>query len=116
MQLRAVALAVTALTALAPAARADTTATSGVAQIMILEPADASYRLFHGAIWLEYDKKTTNYRWGGAQCKNRTLSDTSLQLLFSAFRAEYQVTIEYAISEVKTEKFRCITGFTVSKT
>ena len=120
MQLRATLLSglavVAVATALAAPARAETTATSGIAQIMVLEPSDASYRLFHGAIWLDYDKKTTNYRWGGAQCKNRTLSDTNLALLFSAFRSEYQVTVEYAVSELKAEKFRCITGFTVSKT
>lgn len=102
--------------ALAPrVAAADTTPTTSVAQLMVLEPGDASYKLFHGAVWLETDKASTNYRWGGAQCKGRELSDTSVQLLFAAFRSEYQVTVEYATSEYKGKTYRCITGFTISK-
>ena len=54
---------------------ADTTTTTSVAQLMVLEPGDASYKLFHGAVWLEHDKASTNYRWGGLQCKGRELSD-----------------------------------------
>jgi len=96
-------------------ARADTTATSSIAQLMVLEPGDASYKLFHGAVWLEHDKAQWNYRWGGLQCKGRELSDTSVQLLFAAFRSEYHVTVEYVGSDYKGKQFRCITGFTISK-
>ena len=67
------------------AVRADTTATTSIAQLMVLEPGDGSYKLFHGAVWLDVDKANTNYRWGGLQCKGRELSDTSIQLLFAAF-------------------------------
>ncbi len=104
-----------ALILLASTAHADTTATTSVAQLMVLEPGDASYKLFHGAVWLEYDKATVNYRWGGLQCKGRELSDTSIQLLFAAFRSEYQVTVEFAPSDYKGKQFRCLTGFTISK-
>ena len=96
-------------------AHADTTATTSIAQLMLLEPGDASYRLFHGAVWLDHDKATWNYRWGGLQCKGRELSDTSIQLLFAAFRSEYQVTIEYVATEYKGKPYRCITGLTISK-
>lgn len=96
-------------------AAADTTATTSVAQLMVLEPGDPSYKLFHGAVWLEADKASYNYRWGGLECKGRELSDTSIQLLFAAFRAEYQITVEYAASEYKGKQYRCITGFTLSK-
>ncbi len=107
----------TALTVLALAlpARADTTAPTAVAQLMVLEPGDSSYKLFHGAVWLEVDKATTNYRWGGLQCKGRELSDTSVQLLFAAFRSEYQVAVEYVVTEYKGKQYRCVTGFTISK-
>ncbi len=83
---------------------------------MVLEPGDASYKLFHGAVWLDADKASVNYRWGGLQCKGRELSDTSIQILFAAFRAEYQVKLEYVVSDYKDKQFRCVTGFTVSKT
>jgi hypothetical protein len=96
-------------------AAAETTATTSIAQLMVLEPGDASYKLFHGAVWLDVDKASWNYRWGGLQCKGRDLSDTSIQLLFAAFRSEYQVTVEYVASEYKGKQFRCLTGFTISK-
>jgi hypothetical protein len=93
----------------------ETTATSSVVQLMVLEPGDVSYRLFHGAVWLDYDKASYNYRWGGLHCKGREISDTSIQLLFAAFRSADQVTVEYAASEYKGRQYRCITGFTLSK-
>jgi hypothetical protein len=96
-------------------AHADTTAITSVAQVMVLEPGDTSYKLFHGAVWLDSDKATTNYRWGGLQCKGRDLSDTSIQLLFASFRSEYQVKIEYVVTDFKDKQYRCVTGFTVSK-
>jgi hypothetical protein len=99
----------------ASSAAADTTAATSVSQLMVLEPGDASYKLFHGAVWLEVDKATTNYRWGGLQCKGRDLSDTSVEMLFAAFRSDYQIRLEYVTSEYKDKQYRCITGFTVSK-
>ena len=104
------------LLALAGSAAADTTPQTAVSQLMVLEPGDASYKLFHGAVWLDHDKASWNYRWGGLQCKGRELSDTSIQLLFAAFRSEYQVTVEYVVTDYKGKPFRCVTGFTISKT
>ena len=103
------------LLTLASPALADTTSTTSVSQLMLLEPGDASYKLFHGAVWLEVDKATTNYRWGGLQCKGRDLSDVSVEILFAAFRSEYQVKLEYVINDYKDKQYRCVTGLTVSK-
>ena len=105
----------TAALLVAPVAHADTGPPTGIAQLMVLEPGDTSYKLFHGAVWLDADKATTNYRWGGLQCKGRELSDTSIQLLFAAFRSEYQVAVEYVMSEYKGKQYRCLTGFTITK-
>lgn len=96
-------------------ARAETTPTSVVAQLMLLEPGDSSYRLFHGAIWLGLDKATTNYRWGGLQCKGREMSETSIQILYASYRNGDQVTLEYVTSEYNGKQFRCLTGFTIAK-
>ena len=93
----------------------DTTPVTSVAQLMVLEPGDSSYKMFHGAVWLEVDKASVNYRWGGLQCKGRDLGDTSIQLLFAAFRSEYQVKVEYVVTDYKDKQYRCVTGFTVSK-
>jgi hypothetical protein len=108
-------LVVAVLVGAAVSARADTTATTSIAQLMVLEPGDASYKLFHGAVWLEHDKATWNYRWGGVQCKGRELADSSVQILFAAFRSEYQVTVEYVVTDYKGKQYRCLTGFTISK-
>lgn len=96
-------------------ATAETTAPTSINRLMVLEPGDEAYKLFHGAVWLDADKATWNYRWGGLQCKGRDLSDTSVQLLFAAFRSEYQVAVEYVTSEYKGKQYRCLTGFTISK-
>jgi hypothetical protein len=94
---------------------AETTATTKIAQIMVLEPGDSSYKLFHGAVWLDYDKASTNYRWGGLECKGRDLSDTSIQLLFASFHSEFEVTVEYVTAEYKSKQYRCLTGFTIKR-
>ena len=39
-----------------------------------------------------------------------------MQLLFASFRSEYNVTLEYAVTELKGKQYRCITGFSISKT
>ncbi len=115
MRLASLAL-IAGLGTLAPSvAYADTTPSTSVAQLMVLEPGDASYKLFHGAVWLEFDKAQNNYRWGGLQCKGRELSDTSIQLLFAAFRSEYVLTVEYVPTDYKGKQFRCVTGFTIAK-
>jgi hypothetical protein len=103
------------MVALAGSAQADTTSTTSVSQLMVLEPGDASYKLFHGAVWLDVDKASTNYRWGGLQCKGRDLSETSIQILFAAFRSDYQIKLEYVVSDYKDKQYRCVTGFTVTK-
>ena len=100
---------------LSAVANAETTAPTSINRLMVLEPGDEAFKLFHGAVWLDADKATTNYRWGGLQCKGRELSDTSIQLLFAAFRSEYQVAVEYVVSEYKGKQFRCLTGFTITK-
>ena len=73
-------------------AAAETTPVTSIHQLMILETGDKNYRLFHGAIWLDIDKATTNYRWGGAQCAGKDLTESSVQILFAAFRNEDAVS------------------------
>ncbi len=116
MRRSALAFVVLAFIALPRAAGAETSDTSSIAQLMIVEAGDPSYKNFHGAIWLDVDKASYNYRWGGLQCKGRELSDSSVQILFASFKSEYQVTLEFELTEHKSKSYRCITGFTISKT
>lgn len=96
-------------------ARAEQTPISTISQIKVLTPADARYKLFHGAVWLQVDKATQNYRWGGKHCGGGTLSESSLSLLFAAFQAKHSVTIEYDVRQYKSQTARCITSFTVTR-
>ena len=73
--MRRTALAVLAAVALPAVAAADTSNTSAIAQLMVLESGDKNYRSFHGAVWLEY-----------------------------------------VVTTVKDKQYRCITGFSISKT
>ena len=106
-----IALAVT-LGFLASEARADTTATSTISQMTVLAKTHKSYKLFHGAIWLEYDKKRHNYRWGGSQC-GEGLTDIQVSMLFAAFRAKQALTLEYRSRRGAKRTYRCLTGFTL---
>src|SRR3954451_21957950 len=100
------ALAIASTSLLAPSARAETTPTTAVSQLMVLEPGDSSYKLFHGAVWLDTDKATTNYRWGGLQCKGCDVSDASVQILVAAYRSGDQVKLEYVVNVYKDKDYR----------
>jgi hypothetical protein len=109
------AVVLAALMGRAAPVAAETTPVTAIHQMMILEAGDKNYRLFHGAIWLDADKATQNYRWGGAQCAAKGLSESNVQILFAAFRNEYAVSLEFSVTELKGKQYRCITGFTISK-
>jgi hypothetical protein len=96
-------------------AAAETTPTSTISQVKVVEANDPKYRLFHGAIWLQVDKATHNYRWGGRNCDNASLSAENLALLFSAFHAGLSVSIDFQSVTFREETFRCISGFTVTR-
>jgi hypothetical protein len=113
-RLLAVVAALGCLTA-AGVAGADTTATSTISQMKIVESGDDNHRLFHGAVWLEYDKAAHNYRWGGAHCGNAGLSEVSVSMLFAAFRSRYSVALDYKVHTFRKQRYRCITGFTITR-
>ena len=115
---RALALAAVAVAVAAAGAPAyaDTSHTSTINQITINEAGDRNYRAFRGAVWLDQDKTTTNYRWGGSQCGGRDISDNTVQLLYAALRSGHQVSLEYVLSDVRGKQYRCITAVTFSKT
>ncbi|HVV88108.1 MAG TPA: hypothetical protein VHE35_33940 [Kofleriaceae bacterium] len=102
-------------TRVAPAS-ADPSPTSPVAQLLVVESGHKDYKSFHGAVWLQEDKATTNYRWGGSQCAGKDVSDSTIQLLFAAFRSGDQVTIDFVPTDIKGKQYRCVTAVTFSKT
>ncbi len=111
----AIVLASTFVFAAPVAAGTKTSATSVIDQIKVLDVGDANHSKFHGAVWLEFDKATANYRWGGKHCNDQGLSDLNISLLFAAFRSKYSVTIDYKVCKHKKRQYRCITGFSVTR-
>ena len=109
-----VAAAVTATLLIASAARADQTVSSTISQIKVLESSDSRYKLFHGAVWLRIDKATQHYRWGGKHCGGGRLNESTLKLMYDAFREKDSVTIDYSTRKYKKDVFRCITALTVT--
>jgi hypothetical protein len=101
-------------TMFAPTAEADQTASTTISQIYVVERSHSKYKLFHGAVWLQVDKATHNYRWGGKHCNNSGLSDRTLGLMYDAFREKHAVTLDYQVVQYKKQTSRCITGITVS--
>jgi hypothetical protein len=115
LALAAAAAAAATLGLAATTARAETTATSTIVQIKVHEPSHPEHRAFHGAVWLDHDKAKHSYRWGGAHCGGQGLSEQSVALLHAAFRSRDFVSLEYRRHEHQKRRFRCITGFTISK-
>ena len=113
-RLSALAVLIAMLVTAAPL-HAETTATSTITQLQILEPGDSQYHLYHGVIWLEYDKSRFNYRWGGKHCDQQGVSDINLTLLFAAFRSQHKINIRYANKLHDGATYRCITGFVVAR-
>ena len=96
-------------------AAADTTPITVITQIKVVDVGDSNYKLFHGALWLEHDKATFNYRWGGEHCNGEGLSDLNVTLLFSAFRSKDSVSVDYKECKHQKRTYRCITGFSVTR-
>ena len=109
-----IAVLITLLVAAVPA-HADTTATSTITQVQILETSDKEYELYHGVLWLDYDKSQHNYRWGGKHCGGDGISEVNLTLLFAAFRSRYKVTLRYKNKLFEGATYRCVTGFVVAR-
>ena len=114
LRFSALAVLLAMLTAPLPA-RADATATTSIAQLHVLEPSDSKYNLYHGVIWLDYDKAKNSYRWGGKQCGDQGISESNLNLLFSAFRGKYSITVQFSKHLFESQVYRCITGFTLTR-
>jgi hypothetical protein len=109
------ALALLLTATFAMPAEAGTTANSTIVQLKVLEESHPNHRLFHGALWLQYDKGKTNYRWGGKHCADKALSEIKVSMLFAAFRSKYSIAIDYREVSYKAKTYRCITGFTVRR-
>lgn len=96
-------------------AHADTTSQSSIVQLQILTPSHDKHDMYHGVLWLNIDKSKHNYRWGGANCGNKTLEPSFVKLLVDAFVAKHNVALHYKLRPHGDRTYRCITGLTIAR-
>ena len=106
---RALVLAALAFSAVPSIALADTTGSAGyVMKLQANQPSADTYLTFHGRVFIGVAKGGTEYRWGGATCGTRTVSDASVQLLMHALDSGLHVEPIYQIGQ---GDLRCLIGF-----
>ena len=98
-----------------PAAYAGETDPSTVAQIKLVAPGDELYKLYQGALWLNVDKASHNYKWGGRQCGSITLTDAQVLLLINAFDNKHTVVLDFEENVYKGRSYRCISAIAVRR-
>lgn len=76
-----------ALTLPATALAADSTGQKGsIETLEINHSTGDTYLQYHGRIVIKAGKTTTEYRWGGTSCSNKTLPAEFVALIWDAFR------------------------------
>jgi hypothetical protein len=59
-------------------------------------------------------KTTTEYRWGGTSCSNKTLPEELVALLYEAFRARKNTHITPRFQNGQGSN-KCLVGFTLAE-
>lgn len=117
MSLRPVLCLVAALFAIPSTSFADSNGAVGtVAGLTVYESSSDNYGLTNGVLTVREKAtgSTRDYKWGGQICAGRTVSASSLALLFDALRSKENVEI---ITSYKTGNGneRCLTGFRLNR-
>lgn len=71
------------------------------------------YLLYHGRLFVQSGKNTTEYRWGGTSCGSRILSAEMVALLYDLVRkGDNPIKPIYQDGQAST---KCLVGFTVKE-
>jgi hypothetical protein len=82
------------LTLPATALAADSTGQKGSVETIEINHSTAdTYLQYHGRIVVKAGKTTTEYRWGGTSCSNKTLPTELVALLWDAFRGRKSTNV-----------------------
>ena len=92
---------------------ADTVGSEGrVKNIELLSPSADAYVQYHGRVFINAEKRTTEYRWGGTSCGSKVLSADLVARLTDAAtnKDQVKVTPTYAKGAGTT---KCLVGFSI---
>jgi hypothetical protein len=97
-------------------AAADTEAVAGyIAHLDVNQPSADFYLAYHGRMFVTSGNKnsvtTAEYRWGGASCGSRTLTENQVAILQRALESNTLVTPRYQSGQGLT---KCLVGFRLS--
>lgn len=88
---------------------ADSTGPSGtVAELELYNSTADTYLQYHGRIVLTADTRSTEYRWGGSSCSNKSLTESQVTMLQRALESGTTVVPRYQAGQGSN---RCLVGF-----
>lgn len=117
MSLRPVLCLAAALFAIPSTSFADSNGAVGtVASLTVYESSSDSYAMYNGVLSVREKSTgtTRSYKWGGSICPSKTVSDSSLALLFDALRSKENVEIVPSY-KLGNGNERCLTGFRLDR-
>ena len=83
-----------------------------IKNIELLSPSADNYVQYHGRVFINHDKRTTEYRWGGTSCGSKVLSDALVDRLVDAAKNKDLVKVKPRYAKGAGE-LKCLVGFTI---
>lgn len=106
--------AVFALTLPATASAADKTGSVGdVAGVDVYSSSSDTYLKYHGRLFVDTNKGSEEYRWGGTSCNSKTISDDMVALLITAIGSP-RVVVKPRYKSGQGNA-RCLVGFSLQE-
>jgi hypothetical protein len=91
---------------------ADSTGQKGSIETLEINHSTAdTFLQYHGRIVIKSGKTTTEYRWGGTSCSNKTLPSEMISLLWDAFRSRKDTNVTPRFQSGQGSS-KCLVGFT----
>jgi hypothetical protein len=96
------------------ASAADSTGQKGSIESVEINHSTAdTFLQYHGRIVVKNGKTTTEYRWGGTSCSNKTLPEELVALLYEAFRSRKTTHVTPRFQSGQGNN-KCLVGFTLA--
>lgn len=90
---------------------ADSTGQKGsIETVEINHSTSDTFLQYHGRIVVKNGKTSTEYRWGGTSCSNKTLSAEMITLLWDAFRTRKNTNVTPRFQSGQGSN-KCLVGF-----
>jgi hypothetical protein len=94
-------------------ASADEDDTAGIAwDLQVLTTSADTYLQYHGRLIVMVGTTPAEYRWGGATCGSRTMSDDNIRALKEAVAQGLTITPRFQLGQ---GDLKCLVGFAAEK-